>query len=314
MPKMLAMFPGQGSQSVGMAKELLEQFPATRVLFEEAEDATRLPIRELCNDGPEDRLQLTANQQPCILTVSVAMWDVLRNETHFAPALFAGHSLGEYSALVVSEKLTLWDAVLLVKLRGEAMQAAVPEGKGAMAAILGAEEKVLVETCKSISENSNGSVEVVNFNSPSQQIISGSKKEVQQAIEMLAAKKIRAKLLPVSAPFHSSLMTPAKMKMAPLLNDISLKDSSLPVIANLTGSIEQPYKIELLIEQIDHPVLWTKTMETAVENECELLVEVGPGSVLSSLAKRWLPETVRFMNTAKLCETVSALQALTKNR
>ncbi len=309
MRKMLAMFPGQGSQSIGMAKELLEQFPATRVLFEEAEDATRLPIRQFCNEGPEDILQLTANQQPCVLTVSVAMWRVLQNEAHFAPKIFAGHSLGEYSALVASEKLTLWDAVLLVKLRGEAMQLAVPEGKGAMAAVLGAQEKLLVETCKAVSENSNGTVEVVNFNSPTQHIISGSKKEVLHAIDLLAEKKIRAKILPVSAPFHSSLMTPAKVKMAPLLSDIALKDSQLAVIANLTGSIEQPYKIELLIEQIDHPVLWTKTMETALEQECESFVEVGPGTILASLAKRWLPSTISFLNCSKLRETVAALQA-----
>ena len=309
MSRALAMFPGQGSQSVGMAKELLEQFPSTRLLFEEAEDATHLPIRQLCNEGPEDELQLTANQQPCILTVSVAMHDVLRKESNFQPEIFAGHSLGEYSALVASGKLTLWDAVLLVKLRGEAMQEAVPEGKGAMAAVLNGEERQLMDICKSVSENSNGSVEVVNFNSPSQQIISGSKKEVLQVIELLGAQKVRAKLLPVSAPFHSSLMTLAKDKMAPVLNDIALKDSPLPVIANLTGAIEQPYKIELLIEQIDHPVLWTKTMETAVDYGCKFFVELGPGSVLCNLAKRWLPSDITYVNCSKLLDAVRAVQA-----
>lgn len=309
MSRALAMFPGQGSQSVGMAKELLEQFPSTRLLFEEAEDATHLPIRQLCNEGPEEKLQLTANQQPCILTVSVAMYQVLQKEANFQAQIFAGHSLGEYSALVASEKLTLWDAVLLVKLRGEAMQEAVPEGKGAMAAVLNGEERKLVEICRTVTEDSNGTVEVVNFNSPTQQIISGSKKEVQQVIDLLAAEKIRAKLLPVSAPFHSSLMTPAKDKMAPLLTDVSLKDSPLPVIANLTGSIEQAYKIELLIEQIDHPVLWTKTMETALDNKCNFFVEVGPGAVLSGLARRWLPSDVKFVNCSKLLEAVRAVQS-----
>ncbi len=309
MKRALAMFPGQGSQSVGMAKELIEQFPATKLLFEEAEDATHLPIRQLCNEGPEEKLQLTANQQPCILTVSVAMFEVLSKEANFHPEILAGHSLGEYSALVASGKLTLWDAVLLVKLRGEAMQVAVPEGKGAMAAILSGEERKLLEICKNVSENSSGSVEVVNFNSPTQQIISGSKKEVLEVIDLLAAQKIRAKLLPVSAPFHSSLMTPAKDKMAPILNDIALKDSPLPVIANLTGSIEQPYKIELLIEQIDHPVLWTKTMETALENKCSFFVEVGPGSVLCNLAKRWLPSETTLINCSKLVDAVHQLKS-----
>ena len=308
MSRALAMFPGQGSQSVGMAKELLEQFPATKLLFEEAEDATHLPIRQLCNEGPEDKLLLTANQQPCILTVSVAIYEVLKNETHFQADLFAGHSLGEYSALVASGKLTLWDAVLLVKLRGQSMQEAVPEGKGAMAAVLNGEERKLLDICKQVTENSDGAVEVVNFNSPTQQIISGSKKEVMQVVELLSEQKIRAKLLPVSAPFHSSLMTPAKNKMAPLLNDVSLKDSPFPVIANLTGAIEQPYKIELLIEQIDHPVLWTKTMEAAVDSGCKRFVEVGPGAVLSGLARRWLPADITFINTSKIADTVRSLQ------
>lgn len=308
MGRALAMFPGQGSQSVGMAKELLEQFPSARVYFEEAEDATHLPIKQLCNEGPQDKLQLTENQQPCILTLSVAMYEVLKKETGFQPDLLAGHSLGEYTALVASEKLTLWDAVLLVKLRGKAMQEAVPEGKGAMAAILNCPEKTLLDLCKTVSENSHGVVEVVNFNSPVQQIISGSKKEVLHVVDELSAQKIRAKLLPVSAPFHSSMMTAAKDKMAPILNDVSLKDSSLPVVANLTGSIEQPYKIELLIEQIDHPVLWTKTVETALDFSCDLFVEIGPGSVLSGLAKRMVPENIGLLNASKFTDLVKALK------
>lgn len=310
MKKILAMFPGQGSQSVGMARELLEQFPSTRMIFEETEDATRLPIRQLCNEGPEDQLQLTANQQPCILTVSVAMWKVLQQEAGLQPHFFAGHSLGEYSALVASSKLTLWDAVLLVKVRGEAMQEAVPEGKGAMAAVLNGEEKTLVDLCRVVSEQagSSNTVEVVNFNSPSQYIISGTKKEVLSVCNQLAESKIRTKLLAVSAPFHSSLMTPAKEKLAPLLSEIALKDSQHPVIANLTGSIEQPYKIELLIEQMDHPVLWTKTMETAVEQKCSTFIEVGPGAVLSGLAKRWLDKSSTFMTCVALTETLALLQ------
>jgi [acyl-carrier-protein] S-malonyltransferase len=290
-----------------MAKDILEQFPSAQLLFEEAEDATRLPIRQLCNEGPEDKLQLTENQQPCILTLSIAMYEVLKKEAGFHAGLFAGHSLGEYSALVASGKLTLWDAVLLVKLRGKAMQEAVPEGKGAMAAVLLCEEQVLMDICKSVSENSNGTVEVVNFNSPAQQIISGSKKEVLQVVDQLASQKIRAKLLPVSAPFHSSLMTPAKNKMAPILNDVAIKDTPLPVIANLTGSIEQPYKIELLIEQIDHPVLWTKTIETALDFSCDAFVEVGPGSVLSGLVKRTLPANVALINCSKLTDAVKEI-------
>lgn len=309
MTKTLAMFPGQGSQSVGMAKELLEEFPQAKAVFEEAEDATGLPIRKLCNEGPAEKLQLTANQQPCILTVSLAMHQILKEEAGFSADYMAGHSLGEYSALVAASKITLWDAALLVKLRGEAMQEAVPEGKGAMAAVLNGQEDKILEICKRVSEASaTGSVEVVNFNSPTQQILSGSKKAVEDAISELAKEKFKAKALPVSAPFHSSLMTPAKEKMAPVLNDISLKDSSTPIIANLTGLVEQPYKIELLIEQIDHPVLWTKTMETASQTlACSRFVEVGPGSVLSNLGRRWMSKDLQFITASKLQDTIKAL-------
>lgn len=302
----LAMFPGQGSQYVGMGRQLLSEFPESRISFEEAEDATGINIRKLCLDGPEDELKLTANTQPCILTVSAAMWRVLEREAGFHADWFAGHSLGEYSALVASGKLALNRAAFLVRRRGEAMQAAVPAGTGAMAAIMGVTPETLLSRAEKASRPGSV-VEVVNFNSPQQLVIAGHKAAVEDLVKALETEKARCVMLPVSAPFHSSLMTKAREAMEPLLRDTPLCNSKEKVIANRTGKVESPYQIQHLIGQIDHSVLWTQTLETAVAAGCVDFVEIGPGKVLNGLAKRQIPKDARLTHTDDIRAAVTSL-------
>jgi len=302
----LAMFPGQGSQYVGMGRQLLSEFPGCKVAFEEAEDAAKINIRKLCLDGPEEELKLTANTQPCILTVSAATWLVLEQEAGFKAQWFAGHSLGEYSALVGAGKLALGRAAFLVRRRGEAMQAAVPAGTGAMAAVMGVAPEALQARAAEISRPGSV-VEVVNFNSPQQLVVAGHKAAVEDLVKALEADKARCVMLPVSAPFHSSLMTKAREAMEPLLRDTPLCDSPVKVIANRTGKIENPYQIQHLIEQIDHSVLWTQTLETAVAAGCTDFVEIGPGKVLAGLAKRQIPKDARLVHSDDIKAAITSL-------
>ncbi len=282
------MFPGQGSQYVGMGKLLVEQFPYAARVFEEAEDALKLNIKKLCYDGPEDELKLTANTQPCILTVSLATWAVLKEEIGFDPEYFAGHSLGEYSALVAAEVLSLDVAVTLVRKRGEFMQEAVPQGVGAMAAVMQTPADELEKLCFDISKSTGGRVEIANFNSPQQLVVAGHKETVESLVTTLTEQKKRCVLLPVSAPFHSSLMKPAREQMASYLKETRFNKSSKKIYANLTGSIED-YQLGLLLDQIDHPVRWTQTIENCSQQDMECYVEVGPNKVLFGLARRTLP-------------------------
>ncbi len=309
MQNILAMFPGQGSQSVGMGKFLYEEFQVARETFDEADDILGLPLKKLCFEGPADDLKLTANQQPAILTTSIAVWRVLKSESSLAPLHFAGHSLGEYSALVAAGYLDFSEAVRLVRLRGEAMQKAVPEGVGAMAAVIGYNPDELVSKC-SVIDSSLGKVEVVNFNSPAQQIISGHKKAVDRVVELLTEEKIRCTLLPVSAPFHSSLMAPAREEMTPKLQDTQLKESDKKIFANLTGQIANPYTIDCLVKQIDSPVLWTKILEAAVEEKCQTFFEIGPGKVLFGLARRSVPKEMKLLHSDDIKKAISDAQGL----
>ena len=302
----LAMFPGQGSQYVGMGRQLLTEFPDSRIAFEEAEDATRINIRKLCLEGPEEELKLTANTQPCILTVSAAIWRVLDREAGFRANWFAGHSLGEYSALVGAGKLALSRAAFLVRSRGEAMQAAVPAGTGAMAAIIGIAPDAL--QARAIKASRPGRVvEVVNFNSPQQLVVAGHKSAVEDFVKSLEADKARCVMLPVSAPFHSSLMSKAREVMEPLLLDTPLCNSAEKVIANRSGRVEAPYQIQHLIEQIDHSVMWSQTLETAVAAGCIDYVEIGPGKVLTGLAKRQIPKEARLTHTDDIRAAITSL-------
>lgn len=309
MAKVLAMFPGQGSQYVGMGRELLEHFPTAKETFEEASDTLAVDIRKLCLEAPEHDLNLTANTQPCILTISTAIWRVLKQETGFSPTLFAGHSLGEYSALVASEKLAFDRACFLVRRRGEAMQEAVPEGVGAMAAVLNCEAQELEKRCKGIS-NEDQRVEIANYNSPQQLVVAGHKGAVTALCQKLEADRIRFVVLPVSAPFHSSLMVKAKEAMRPLLEDTEILKNDQAVIANLTGVSESDYSVNNLIEQIDHAVLWTTSMATAKASGCDAYVEIGPGKVLFGLARRCLPKGLKILATDDTRKSISELNAL----
>jgi [acyl-carrier-protein] S-malonyltransferase len=306
---MLAMFPGQGSQFVGMGRELLEQFPKAKLAFEEAEDATHLSLRKLCLDGPDDELKLTANTQPCILTVSAAVWRVLQDETGLVPSLYAGHSLGEYSALVASGRLPLGRAAWLVRKRGEAMQEAVPAGLGAMAAVINAEVEGLNGRCKALSRGGK-SVEVVNYNSPQQLVVAGHKTAVDELCAGLEKDGIRFVMLPVSAPFHSSLMKPAREAMEPLLRGTTFAPSTTRLIPNLTGKVTTEYGPELLVEQICSPVLWTQTLEACVAEGCEVYLEVGPGKVLFGLARRSLPKSAKLLHTEELVKAIESVKTL----
>lgn len=304
----LAMFPGQGSQYVGMGQKLLDAFPSTRTVFEEAEDASGINIRRLCLEGPEDELKLTANTQPCLLTVSVATWRVLKEEAGFSTDVFAGHSLGEYSALVAAEKLSLQRAAFLVRRRGEAMQEAVPAGIGAMAAIMKLSIEQLEALCKSCT-TATEMVQIANYNSDAQLVVAGHKEAVKRLSDEATKLGSRAVDLPVSAPFHSRLMKPARDAMQPLLTDSPFASNGNRVIANISGEAVQDYGPQYLIEQIDGPVRWIQSMETAKELGLRRFLEVGPGKVLFGLVRRILPrDGFEIMASDDIVETVQALQ------
>lgn len=304
--KTLAMFPGQGSQFVGMGKDLVDQFPYAKDVFEEAEDSAKIQIRKLCFDGPESDLRLTANTQPSILAVSIATWRVLVEEVGFKSTFFAGHSLGEYSALVCAGRLSFARACYLVRKRGEAMQTAVPDGLGAMAAVMKLDVDTLKAHCKKVSTE-DCYVEIANFNSAQQLVVAGHAKAVEKLKTNLASEKARVTMLPVSAPFHSRLMAPAKLAMKELIEETEFQDNDNQMFANVEGSIVN-YSPQHLVDQIDSPVKWLQTMESSSEAEISRYVEVGPGKVLTGLGRRILPREGRtFLATDNIVDTVSAL-------
>lgn len=309
MAKILAMFPGQGSQFVGMGKDILDQFPRSQSVFQEAEEATKINIRRLCLEGPDEDLKLTANTQPCILTVSVAIWKVLKEETNLVPVLFAGHSLGEYSAVVAAGKLDLSRAAYLVRKRGEAMQQAVPEGIGAMAAVMNCPMADLEARCANVS-NATQSVQVVNYNSEQQLVVAGHKTAVDELCVGLEQDKIRFVPLAVSAPFHSSLMSPAREAMKPLLEQSTFHKNQNQVVANLSGEAVGDYGPEYLVKQIDSPVRWLQSMKTAADANIDTALEIGPGKVLFGLARRTLPKGIQLLATENILETIQAVQNL----
>ena len=288
MQNVLAMFPGQGSQYVGMGQKLAEDFPYVKEVFEEAEEACHLPLRRLCYEGPESELKLTAFTQPCLLAVSVAYWRVLEREAALRPTYFAGHSLGEYSALVAAGKLALGRAAYLVHKRGQAMQEAVPAGVGAMAAVMKMPSDQLETLC--LKHSSAGQrVEIANYNSEAQLVVAGHSAAVMSLCEELKELQTRFVELPVSAPFHSSLMRPARQVMQPLLDDTAITSNDTGMIANLTGELVRRYEARYLIEQIDSPVRWIQSIETAKQLGVTHYVEVGPGKVLFGLVRRMVP-------------------------
>lgn len=282
------VFPGQGSQRVGMGKTWSEAYPEAREVFEEADTVLGFPLSRLCWEGPEEELILTANTQPAILATSIAILRVLRKDTP-PPAVVAGHSLGEYSALVAAGTLTLADALRLVRARGELMQKAVPVGVGAMAAILGL-DRITVNEIVELSGEDDQVCTVANFNSPQQTVIAGHAEAVEAAMEEARHRGARrAVRLPVSAPFHSPLMRPAREGLEPLLQAVEFKDPAVPVITNIDAETIETGEAarQALIRQVDGPVRWVESVRFAVdEMHVTHLIEVGPGNVLCGLIKR----------------------------
>ena len=305
------IFPGQGSQSPGMGKDLAEKFPVARQVFEEADDALGFAISRLCFEGPAEELQLTENTQPAILTVSVAAFRAMMEAGIGAPAFVAGHSLGEYSALVAAGALSLSDAVRTVRARGGYMQEAVPVGTGAMAAVLGGELSAIQRVC---AEASQGQVcSVANFNSPGQTVIAGNTEAVDRAVEGLSGVAKRVIKLKVSAPFHCALMKPAQDRLAADLERLEFKEPAMPVVTNVDArATTAPGELrDALVRQVSAPVRWVDSMQLLIEQSVGTFVEAGPGKVLSGLMRQ-ISRDVKMLNVedaASLEATKAALAA-----
>lgn len=287
------VFPGQGSQSVGMGKELYDNYPAAKAVFDEADKALGFSITDMCFNGPEEDLRKTFNTQPAILTMSIACYRVLQ-EKGVTPSVVAGHSLGEYSALVAAGALTFSDAVQLVRKRGQFMQEAVPLGEGSMAAVMGMERSEVIRICQQ-AQAEVGAVQAVNFNCPGQIVIAGTTAAVDKAIELLkAAGAKRAIPLPVSAPFHSTLLKPAAVRLAGELEKIVVSDAQIPVVANVNGkAVQQAAAIkQSLIDQAASPVLWEDCVASIIDTGSTTFIEVGPGKVLTGFTKKIAKEAV----------------------
>jgi [acyl-carrier-protein] S-malonyltransferase len=287
LSKTAFIFPGQGSQYPGMGKDLADTFPVARRIFEEADDALGLKLSAICFTGSEDDLKLTANTQPAILTASMAALRVVEQETGLKADYLAGHSLGEYSALVCSGTLSFADAVRTVRSRGTFMQEAVPVGTGTMAAMLSIEKDELEDICREAAQGEV--VSAANFNSPGQIVIAGSVAAVNRAIEIAKARGFRkSMLLPVSAPFHCALMKPAADRLSGVLDALQLADMSLPVVANATAAAnaDREQVKPLLVTQVCAPVLWEQSVTAMTAEGVSRYVEIGPGKVLSGLVKR----------------------------
>jgi [acyl-carrier-protein] S-malonyltransferase len=304
------MFPGQGSQNPGMGKDLADKFPAAREVFEEADEALGFALSDLCFNGPADQLQLTENTQPAILTTSVAALRAIESEGFQKPDFVVGHSLGEYSALVAAGALSLIDAVRTVRKRGQYMQAAVPVGTGAMAAILGADVKTVAAACV---EAAQGEVcSAANINSPNQIVIAGAAAAIDRAIEIVKARGAkRAVKLNVSAPFHCTMMMPAQERLALDLSELEFKDFATPVVTNVDA---QPINKgadarDALIRQVSQPVRWLESVEFLATHGVQTFIEVGPGKVLSGLLRQ-INRELRCLNVEDESSLSAAREAL----
>lgn len=302
------IFPGQGSQSVGMGKALCDAFPEAKAVFDAADDALNEKLSTLCFEGPEDALKLTANTQPAILTVSVAAHAVFAKHAKVSPSFVAGHSLGEYSALVAAQAMTLPDAVRAVRARGTFMQEAVPAGVGAMAAVLGLAPEKVAELCAQAAQGEV--VSCANFNDPSQTVIAGHVKAVERAGELLKAAGAKRVLpLPVSAPFHCALMQPVVPRLDAVLT--SFKNPIVPVVSNVEAAPngEGARVKQLLLRQVTGSVRWIESVQAMEKAGVTRMIELGPGKVLCGLVKRTSKsiECLNVEDPASLEKTLAAL-------
>ena len=299
MGKVAFVFPGQGSQYIGMGRELWEAFPVVKETFAEAQEVLGFDIRGLCFEGPEEELKLTENTQPAVFVVTVAVWRVI-HQLGVRPDYVAGHSLGEYSALVAAGGLSFGDGLRVVRMRGRFMQEACPPGEGGMAAVIGFSREGVKELCQRAAQ---GEILVpANFNSPEQVVISGHLGAVQRAVAL--AKEMgarRAVVLQVSGPFHSPLMEPAARRLKEVLATLEMKDLSIPLVTNVEAepNTSASRAKDLLVAQISSPVLWEDSVRRMVALGVDTFVEVGPGRVLSGLIRRTEP-AARVLNVEDL--------------
>lgn len=281
------LFPGQGSQKVGMVQDLCEKYDSVKALIKEADETLGFSISKMMFEGPDTELMKTEFTQPAILTASVAVWQVLK-EHGLTPDIAAGHSLGEYSALVAAGAISFADAVHTVHLRGRFMQEAVPLGEGGMAAVIGSTPEIIVKVCGEVSTE-DLPVQAVNFNCPGQVVIAGATAAVEKACEALKeAGARRAIMLKVSAPFHSTLMEPAALRLKEVLDKIDIHDTTIPVVANVNAKEETKADDirKNLVDQAAHPVHWDESIRNMIAGGVDMTVEAGPGTVLTGFMKK----------------------------